>query len=221
MTDWFVERLPELSGGQEDEQGRRWYEVHRETAALIAVLPQVPPSDYVRVERAGSRYAIGSGPFSTWAAFCDTALAGELSARDRSNFLWTLAKTAKSGGLHQRALEAAREKRTLDTERGELREAALAAGVIADILQSRGQLDEALRIRQEEELPVYEKLGDQFSLVSSRANLALIFLERKQDGDREAAHSLLLQALTKAREMRLPEAGQIQAILEENGLAES
>ena len=33
-------------------------------------------------------------------------------------------------------------------------------GKIADILQARGETDEALRIRQEEELPVYERLGD-------------------------------------------------------------
>ena len=33
-------------------------------------------------------------------------------------------------------------------------------GRIADILQGRGETDEALRIRREEELPVYERLGD-------------------------------------------------------------
>jgi hypothetical protein len=33
-------------------------------------------------------------------------------------------------------------------------------GKIADILQARGELDEALRIRREEELPVYDRLGD-------------------------------------------------------------
>jgi hypothetical protein len=38
--------------------------------------------------------------------------------------------------------------------------AALGTGQIADILQARGDLDEALRIRREEQLPVYEKLGD-------------------------------------------------------------
>jgi len=38
-------------------------------------------------------------------------------------------------------------------------------GQIADILQARGEVDEALRIRREEELPVYERLGD----VRSRA----------------------------------------------------
>jgi hypothetical protein len=30
---------------------------------------------------------------------------------------------------------------------------------LADVLQTRGELDEALRIRHEEELPVYERLG--------------------------------------------------------------
>ena len=33
-------------------------------------------------------------------------------------------------------------------------------GKIADVLQARGELDEALRIRREEELPVFERLGD-------------------------------------------------------------
>ena len=39
-------------------------------------------------------------------------------------------------------------------------ERAITQGKIADILQTRGQLDEALRIRIEEELPVYEQHGD-------------------------------------------------------------
>ena len=40
------------------------------------------------------------------------------------------------------------------------RSRAVALGRVADILQARGGLDEALRIRREEELPVYERLGD-------------------------------------------------------------
>ncbi len=43
---------------------------------------------------------------------------------------------------------------------GDVRERAVTLGKIADVLQARGQLDEALRIRQEEQLPVYERLGD-------------------------------------------------------------
>jgi len=37
---------------------------------------------------------------------------------------------------------------------------AVGIGCVADILEIRGDLDEALRIRQEEEIPVYERLGD-------------------------------------------------------------
>ena len=33
-------------------------------------------------------------------------------------------------------------------------------GRIADIHQAMGRLDEALRIRRQEELPVYEEIGD-------------------------------------------------------------
>jgi tetratricopeptide (TPR) repeat protein len=48
---------------------------------------------------------------------------------------------------------------------GDVYERAVTMGQIADIHQARGELDEALRIRREEELPVYERLGD----VRSRA----------------------------------------------------
>ncbi len=37
---------------------------------------------------------------------------------------------------------------------------AVTLGKIADVLQARGEPDEALRIRREDELPVYERLGD-------------------------------------------------------------
>ena len=40
------------------------------------------------------------------------------------------------------------------------RDRALIAGRRADVLETRGELDEALRIRREEALPVYEQLGD-------------------------------------------------------------
>ena len=40
------------------------------------------------------------------------------------------------------------------------RRRATARGRIADLLEARGELDEALRIRTEEQLPVFERLGD-------------------------------------------------------------
>ena len=67
-------------------------------------------------------------------------------------------------------------------------------GKIADILQSRGDLDEALRIRREEELPVYERLGDVRSRAVTMGKIADILQSR---GD-------LDEALRIRREEELP-----------------
>jgi hypothetical protein len=51
-------------------------------------------------------------------------------------------------------------------------------GKIADILQSRGDLDEALRIRREDELPVYERFGDVRSRAFTMGKIAEIIWSR-------------------------------------------
>ena len=159
MTEWFIERLRRLPAGQEQEQGERWKEIHRESAALVEWLPRVAVEDQVRVERAGSWFAINNGPFQVWMDFCERALTASLAPGERSTLLWTLAQVAMRGGAPERARTAAEEKRTLDQGRQYERGAALVAGLCADILQERGELEDALRIRREEELPVYERLG--------------------------------------------------------------
>ena len=141
MTEWFVALLRQ--GG--DDQDARWRELGEEFTALTEWLAQIPPTERVRVERAGSLYAMLNGPFHTWLRFCEAALAEEVSDENRSNFLWTLGKVALSGGLPDRALTAAREQRELDIKRGAERDAALALGLIADILQARGQLERRSR----------------------------------------------------------------------------
>jgi hypothetical protein len=98
------------------------------------------------------------------------------------------------------------------------REAAVTKGKIADILQIRGDLDAVLRIRREEELPVYERLGAVRDLLVGRAHLAITLLRRGQEGDRAEARDLLLLALAQARRLRLPEAAQIEATIAEAGL---
>ncbi len=55
---------------------------------------------------------------------------------------------------------------------------AQAKGKIADILFSRGDLDEALRIRVEEQLPVYSRLGDVRSLAVTQGKIADILFSR-------------------------------------------
>jgi len=63
---------------------------------------------------------------------------------------------------------------------GRCRFRALTMGRIADILYARGELDEALRIRREEELPVYERLGDVRSRAVTMGKIADILQQRGQ-----------------------------------------
>jgi tetratricopeptide (TPR) repeat protein len=63
---------------------------------------------------------------------------------------------------------------------GEVRSIAITKGKIADILQARGQLDEALRIRQQEELPVYERLGEVREIAITKGQIADILQARGQ-----------------------------------------
>ncbi len=194
MTEWFVARLPKLKSGHEDEQGKRWGEVHQEREALVSWLGQVPPDQAARVERAGSRYAIHSGPYAPWLAFCERLVEGTRDPKTRSDALWTLCQVAHDAGLLDRALSAAEDKAREDRARGDEREAALAVSKIADILQARGQLDEALRIRREEQLPVYERLGDVRSRAVTMGKIADILQARGQ----------LDEALRIRREEELP-----------------
>ncbi|MFO1205936.1 MAG: hypothetical protein U1E63_09470 [Burkholderiales bacterium] len=67
-------------------------------------------------------------------------------------------------------------------------------GRIADILQTRGELDEALRIRREEELPVYKQLGDVHARAVTMGKIADILRSRGE----------LDEALRIRREEQLP-----------------
>jgi tetratricopeptide (TPR) repeat protein len=62
---------------------------------------------------------------------------------------------------------------------GDVRSRAVTMGKIADILQARGQLDEALKIRKEE-LPVYERLGDVRERTVTMGKIADILQARGQ-----------------------------------------
>ncbi len=204
MTEWFVERLPELPAGQEQEQGDRWREVQRESAALVDWLSRVAEEEQVRVERAGSRFAIHNGPFQVWLGYCERVLRTPLKPEERSNLLWTLANVSMRCGDLGQALSAAREKKTLDQSRQADREAALAAGVHADILQERGEVDEALRIRREEELPVYERLGDVRSRAVTMGKVADILQARGEvDEALRIRREEVLPAFEKLGDVRL------------------
>ncbi|MGZ8245797.1 hypothetical protein [Methylomagnum sp.] len=85
---------------------------------------------------------------------------------------------------------------------GDVRAKAIAKGQIADILEARGQYDEALRIRRLEEMLVYEKHGDIRSKSTALFKIARIELARNQPAE---AFRHLSEAYGIAENLRIPD----------------
>ena len=102
------------------------------------------------------------GPYRLWMQFCERGLQQVTAPTEQSGLLWTYANLTQSAGDLDLSLALAERKVKVDVKRGEdgERGRALAWSKIADIRMARGDLDEALRIRLEEQLPVYERLSD-------------------------------------------------------------
>ncbi|MGW2786741.1 tetratricopeptide repeat protein, partial [Streptomyces populi] len=75
---------------------------------------------------------------------------------------------------------------------GDTRSTAVTWGKIADILQQRGEVDEALRIHREVALPVYERIGDTRSTAVTWGKIADIL---QQQGELDEAVELQLKRL--------------------------
>ena len=73
---------------------------------------------------------------------------------------------------------------------------------IADIQKERGEFDEALRLRQQEELPIYQRLGDVRSQSATLGEIADILL---QMGKLPAAKAAIEQALTLGQQSLGPD----------------
>jgi len=76
-------------------------------------------------------------------------------------------------------------------------------GKIADILQAPAELDEALRIRREDALPVYERLGGR-DLVVGLAKLGVLLIKRGGAADLREARGHVQRAEAMAAAMRIP-----------------
>ncbi len=106
-------------------------------------------------------------------------------------------------GDPDRALEFLEQaKQLLSTDPRFQREHSIVLGYIADVYQARGQLDEALRIRQEEELPVYERLGDVRERAVTLGKIADVLQDRGQ----------LDEALRIRQEEELPVYERLQSV---------
>ncbi len=96
-------------------------------------------------------------------------------------------------GLQERLLELALRSNTLeDGPRAQL------LSLRADVLQARGDLDEALRIRTEEMLPAFKALGDKRSLAVTKGQIADVLQAR---GDLDEALEMHLSRLPDVEAM--------------------
>ncbi len=83
-------------------------------------------------------------------------------------------------GDWDRVLDLSSQAMSIAEDLGDEALRANALSRIADILRARGQLDEALRIRREEQLPVYERLGEVRSRAVTMGQIADILQSRGQ-----------------------------------------
>ena len=86
-------------------------------------------------------------------------------------------------------------------------------GQSADFLAARGQLDEALRIRRQESLPVCQKLGARRDILICEWWIATYLQKRNSTGDLAEARRLAQTAHQAAVEMKLPQAQSLDQFL--------
>lgn len=96
---------------------------------------------------------------------------------------------AATGELEKAAVSAQRAL-ALSIEQEDPRSRASAFGILADVLQMRGNLDEAVRIRRDEVIPGYEQVGDLRARAVTLGKLADVFELR---GELDEALSIRLE----------------------------
>ena len=180
----------------------RLYSTHRECQLAELCEPVLTLNREWRLLRwiAVTQLLTGDGPGAEALLAEAEAASVHVTAADPDAFDARIALLLERGHqlLQAGNLDAAADRFRLaqagSREVGDESKIALSAGELADILQARGELDEALRIRREEELPVYERLGD----VRSRA------VTMGQIADILQARGELDEALRIRREEELP-----------------
>ena len=177
MDGWVLERLPKAP---EETVRERWGALQAEHDAMAEWVAGLDGERAVVGGRVGFGYAFRSGPYAAWLGAVTRALITTTAPRAQSDLLWCQGNLAQQAGELDLTLQAAATKGAHDATQGWEGEVALAAGLRADVLHARGQLDEALRIRREEELPIYERLGDVHSKAVTMGQIADVLQARGQ-----------------------------------------
>ncbi|MDP7559903.1 MAG: hypothetical protein QF745_05135, partial [Planctomycetota bacterium] len=102
---------------------------------------------------------------------------------DHRTLLRSHAESLRQTGKPDDAYTLFKRVYDLTVAAGEERNAVVILGQIADILLSRGEPDEALRIRQEEVLPIFESLKDVRSIAVCKGKIADILLSRGESDE--------------------------------------
>ncbi len=89
-----------------------------------------------------------------------------------SRFLFQLGQSQIRSGEPHEAWKTFEQLCIVERSRGNEHQFAVARGQMADILVDRGELDEALRIRREEQLPVFERQGDVRAIAVTKGRIA-------------------------------------------------
>lgn len=179
MSAWYLGRLGVRDADPAARQ-RAWRELDEERESLAEWLGRLPEDYQLRTAAAGADYIGRRGPFQAWVGFLGRVLAQDLSLDDRCRVLHGLSRAAFQGGLLDTALGAAEELAQRETARSR--------GWVAEVLAARGEHEQALAIRREEELPVYQRLCDARCQAEVQSRIADSLVAR---GDHDAALDLL------------------------------
>jgi tetratricopeptide (TPR) repeat protein len=153
---------------------------------LISLLQDTETPAPPRLLAAAARVIQAAGDGATAAALLQKGMATLERSAETSDpmgaghlFMQQADRLVRTGDL-EGAAALFEKAATFADKAGNTISVAIARGRIADILEARGQLDEALRIRTEEQLPVYERLGDVRSKAITQGQIADILQARGQ-----------------------------------------
>ena len=177
MDAWVMERLPKAP---DDTRGARWGALQAEHEAVAEWVAGLDGARAVAGGLRGFDYAYTSGPYAAWLGAVARGLVVSDDPGVRSDLLWRQGNLARHAGDLELALRAAEAQGAQDAARGKDRGVALAAWLRADVLQARGQFDEALRIGREEVLPIYKRRGDMGGIADTMGLISDIHLARGQ-----------------------------------------
>ena len=182
VNEWFLSRIGDVDPDPELPL-LGWHEITVEYAALSQWLSEVDPSEAMAIVTAAVAFARSNGPFQGWIDLCERCLVVTDDDEKRSEILWVLANVAFQSGEYDLCVKKAKEKIAVDRKRRDDKGCAMSIGMIADVLYAKGEVDEALRVRQEEELPVFERLGDVGECAATMCKISDVFYEKGEIGE--------------------------------------